>query len=344
MRVGFNPNKDKSQESNDFFHHVVIPVYIPDQEGYFKDAFKILQYCLESVFKTIHSKTYISIVNNGSHQMITAYLNDLFEKGKIHEIINTSNIGKLNAILKGISGHSFAFVTVTDCDVMFLKDWQKETYTVFEKFPKTGAVCPTPSSRALKSYTFNIWFELLFSKSLRFAKVKNPEALKAFAASVGKLNMYNSVHLEKYLTVTNGYFRAVTGAGHFVTTFRKEVFEKTEIKYSNFMLGGDSEDKLLDFPVVKKGMWRLSTEDNFAYHLGNVEEKWMQETLEQIKPNDFFPVEAIALRKIKSSKMAFLLKYKIFSRIIAKKQIWHYCLRKKGLTREEVLLYTQKYE
>ncbi|MDX6190092.1 glycosyltransferase family A protein [Flavobacterium sp. Fl-318] len=344
MRIGFNPNKDKPQESNDFFHQIVIPVYIPDQEGYFKESFKILQYCLESVFKTVHQKTYITVVNNGSHDDVVEYLNELQKDGKIQEVIHSTNIGKLNAIVKGISGHDFTFITVADCDVLFLKDWQKETYAVFEKFSKTGTVCPTPSSRSLKSYTFNIWFELLFSKSLRFRKVKNPEALKAFAASVGKPNMYSSLHLEKYLTVANGNFKAVPGAGHFLATYRKEVFEKMEIKHSAFMLGGDSEEKFLDLPVVKNGMWRLSTEDNFAYHLGNVEEKWMQETLEQIKPNDFFPVEPPVLRKIKSSEIAFLLKYKVFSRIITQKMIWQYCLKLKGLSREEVLQYTRKYE
>ncbi|TCN56395.1 glycosyltransferase family 2 protein [Flavobacterium circumlabens] len=344
MRIGFNPNKDKPQEPNDFFHQVVIPVYIPDQEGYFKDSFKILQYCLESLQKTVHQKTYLTVVNNGSNKDVTEYLNGLQKTGKIQEVINATNIGKLNAVLKGISGHDFAFVTVADCDVLFLKDWQKETYTVFENFPKTGAVCPTPSSRSLKSYTFNIWFELLFSKSLRFTKVKNPEALRNFAASVGKPNMYSSVHLEKYLTVNNGNFKAVPGAGHFLTTYRKEVFENIDTKYSPFMLGGDSEAKLLDFPVVQKGMWRLSTADNFAYHLGNVEEKWMQKALEEIQPNDFFPNEPIVLRKVKSSKMAFLLQYKVFSRIITQKKIWYYCLKLKGLSKEEVLQYTQKYE
>jgi hypothetical protein len=342
MRVGFNPNKDKPQEPNEFFHQLIIPVYIPNQDGYFKDSFTILKYCLESLFKTIHPKTYITLVNNGSDTITADYLNQLRETGKIHEVINTTNIGKLNAILKGISGHDFTFITVADSDVLFLKDWQKETYNVFERFPKTGAVCPTPSSKSLKSHTFNIWFELLFSKSLYFTKVKNPQALKAFASSVGNPEMYNEIHLQKYLTISNADFRAVAGAGHFITTYRKEVFEKRDVKYSNFMLGGDSESKLLDYPVVEKGMWRLSTEDNFAFHLGNVKEDWMQQTLEQIKPNDFYPERAITLNKIKCSKIAFFFKYKVFSKIITQKKNWYYCLKLKGLSKEEAIKYTQK--
>ena len=341
MRIGFNPNKDKLQEPNDFFHQVIVPVYIPNQEGYFKDSFKILQLCLESLFKTCHSKTYLVIINNGSCIEVINYLDDLYKQGKIQELIHTSTIGKLNAILKGLAGHNFDFVTISDADVLFLKNWQKETYAVFEKFPKTGAVCPTPSSKSLKNNSFNIWFDLLFSKSLRFTKVKNPQALKAFATSVGNPNMYNSLHLEKYLTVTNGDFKAVVGAGHFVTTYRKEVFDKIDIKYSNFMLGGDSEDKLLDLPVIKKGMWRLSTEDNFAYHLGNVEEQWMRETLEKIKPNDYFPELPVNLPDIKFSKVAFIVKSILFKKIITRKKIWNYCLEIKGLSKDEVKKYNK---
>lgn len=119
MKIGYNPNKDKKQEPNDFFHQVVIPVYIPDSKDYFKDSLKILEYCLTSLFKTIHPKTYITIVNNGSCIEVSNYLNDFQKNGKIHERINTTNVGKLNAIIKGISGHNFTFITTSDADVLF---------------------------------------------------------------------------------------------------------------------------------------------------------------------------------------------------------------------------------
>jgi len=312
MRVGFNPNKDKLQKSNDFFHQVIIPVYIPNQEGYFRESFQILIFCLESLLKTIHPKTFVTLVNNGSCADIVYYLNTLHQNGKIQEVIHTTNVGKLNAVLKGISGHDFSLITVSDCDVLFLNDWQKETYKIFENFRKAGVVCPTPSSRSLKNHTSNIWFDLFFSKSLSFSKVKNPKALKAFASSIGNPDFYNEVNLEKYLTVSNKNIRAVVGAGHFVATYRKEVFENINLKYSNFVLGGDSESKLLDIPVIEKGMWRISTEDNFAYHLGNVVEDWMQETLQRIEPNDFYPEKKIVLKNVKSLKSTFFFKYQYF--------------------------------
>ena len=60
----------------------------------------------------MHSKTFITIVNNGSCNEIKVYLDDLLDKNAIQELIHTQNIGKLNAILKGISGHQFELVTI----------------------------------------------------------------------------------------------------------------------------------------------------------------------------------------------------------------------------------------
>jgi hypothetical protein len=56
-------------------------------------------------------------------------------------------------------------VTISDADVLFLANWQRETYQVFESFPKAGSVSPCPNSRLLKYYTANILFDKLFSKS-----------------------------------------------------------------------------------------------------------------------------------------------------------------------------------
>ena len=184
MRIGFNPHKDKIQEASDYWHQVIIPVYIPNQEGYFKDSFAILKLCLESLLSTVHTKTYISIVNNGSCDVIVDYLNSLHKDDKIQEVIHTTNVGKLNAILKGISGNNFPLITVSDSDVLFLNGWQESSYAVFDAFPKAGAVCPTPSSRSLRTYTANIYWDLLFTNKIKFTSVVNPDALKMFAAQL----------------------------------------------------------------------------------------------------------------------------------------------------------------
>jgi hypothetical protein len=333
MRVGFNPQKGKSLESSKYFHQVVIPVYIPNQEGYYKDGLEILKLCLDSLIKTIHHKTFITIVNNGSCSLVEDYLNGLFKEGKIQEVIHTQNIGRVNADLKGISGNKFPMVTLADADVLFLNHWQEETYAVFDSFPKTGAVCPTPSSRSLRTYTSNIYWDCFFSKRLKISEVVSPKALKNFAISVGDINFYNSIQLKKNLIINSNNLNAVVGAGHFLITYRGSVLNKLENRFTDYVFGGNSND-IFDIPVIKKGFWRLSTADNYAYHMGNVLEDWMFDIvskLEQNKKGSDFELKPIQ----PSSKLAYFVKSKLFSKLILNKKVMRYFLIWKGLSKEE---------
>ena len=338
MRIGFNPHKDKIQEASDYWHQVIIPVYIPNQQGYFKDSFAILKLCLQSLLSTVHTKTYVSIVNNGSCDVIVDYLNSLHKDDKIQEVIHTTNVGKLNAILKGISGNNFPLITVSDSDVLFLNGWQESSYTVFDAFPKAGAVCPTPSSRSLRTYTANVYWDFFFSNKIKFTSVVNPDALKMFGFSVGNAAFYNEAQLKKYLTVLQDGEKAVVGAGHFVATYRGEVFNTLENRFAKYKMGGNSEGDFLDIPVVKKGFWRLSTADNYAYHMGNVIEEWMFETVSKLKQNN--TVSNFKLQPIQpSSKIAYFIKSRLFAKLILNKKIMRYFLRYKGLTKQEAKEY-----
>ena len=119
MRIGFNPYKDQVLFKSDYLHQIIIPVFIPNQEGYFKDSFAILKLCLDSLLATVHGKTFITVVNNGSDIIVVNYLDSLLKEKKIQELIHTQNIGKLNAILKGMAGNNIELITIADSDVMF---------------------------------------------------------------------------------------------------------------------------------------------------------------------------------------------------------------------------------
>lgn len=337
MRIGFNPQKDKQLAPSEFFHQVVIPVYIPHQEGYFKDSFTILKYCLESLFKTCHDKTYVTVVNNGSCKEVVDYLNALYHQKKIHELVNSTNIGYINAMLKGISGQDFLFFTTADADVLFLNNWQEKSYELFRAFPKTGAVSPSPNSRVLRYFTSNILFEKGFLGKVRFTENKDPEAMKAFAKSVGNESLFNRINLQKCLTISDTNTRALIGAGHFIVTYRSSIFDTLEKRFTKYILGGDS-DFIFDKPVIKKGYWRLSTEENFAFHMGNVKEEWMTATLQGLHDNKE-SVSAPQLRPIKNTKLGTWLKTEVFSRIIFRAPFWRLFLRYKGLSKEEANTY-----
>lgn len=340
MRIGFNPHKDQKSIPNDYFHQVIIPVYIPNQEVYFKESLEILKLCLNSLFLTSHSKTYFSVINNGSCNEVKNYLEQLFQEKKIHEIIHTSSIGKLNAILKGIVGHNFPLITITDSDVLFLNQWQTQTYTVFEEFPKAGAVSTTPNSKMVKHFTSSVFLDTFFSRKIQFSQVENPKAMQSFAESIGNHNFFNEINLKKYLTVSssNG-IKAVVGAGHFVATYKGELFSTLQHKHSEYNLGGNSEIAILDKPVLENGFWRLSTTNNYTYHLGNTIENWMEAEMNSIVNEATIEIKSPKLSSEKSNRFMLWVKIHFFGKILFKKSVWKLFLHYKGLNKQEAEKY-----
>ena len=75
MRKGVNPTKGgKLVNLEPCDHRILIPLHIPNEEGYFKDAYKIFLLCLNSLLKTSQSKLKISIISNKSSTIINQRL------------------------------------------------------------------------------------------------------------------------------------------------------------------------------------------------------------------------------------------------------------------------------
>lgn len=282
MRIGNNPHKDEVLPPSDYLHQVVIPVYIPHQEGYFKDSLRIFQLCLQSLLKTVHNKTCITVVNNGSCEMVIEYLDQIYHEGHIQELIHTENIGKLNAVLKGLAGNNIELVTITDADVLFLENWQEASTNVFRALPKAGVVGVVPQFCMYKNKCGNILFDTLFSEKLKFIPIQFSEGLVRFYDSIGWDRSYNKDYLKYGLGLEHDGVKVFVGSGHFVATYKKQMFQEMK-SYFNYKLGGDSENYLDTLPL-KYDYWRVTTYDNYAYHMGNVFEDWMSE-IEQDKSN-----------------------------------------------------------
>ena len=320
MRIGNNPHKDKETTHANYLHQIVIPVYIPNLEGYFKDSFQILQLCVNSLLETIHDKTFVTIVNNGSCLEIQNYLDNLYSNHKIHEIIHTENIGKLNAILKGISGNNIPYVTISDSDVLFCSNWQEETMKVFYNFNKTGVVGITPQFKTYETNCGNVLFENYFSKKLKFTQVEQPLELEKFYESIGWTKDYNQDYLKYTLSIENSNCKAIVGSGHYVATYKKVVFTEMPT-FIGYKLGGTSE-AFLDKISLKYGLWRLTTTRNFAFHMGNVIENWMSEIKSNNTTNFNFELYT-ENRKIKNiSNIEFFIKNKLFNRLCFSKRFF----------------------
>ncbi|HEA29137.1 MAG TPA: glycosyltransferase family 2 protein [Leeuwenhoekiella sp.] len=329
MRIGKNPQKFQFVKENKYNHLILIPIYIPHNKGYYLESFEILQYCLESLIKTIHSKTFIAVVNNGSCTEVIQYLNNLLNDKLIHEAIHTFNIGKINSIIKGLAGHDFDLVTISDADIFFQNNWQKETVKVFNEFPKTGVVGIIPQLKMFSYCCENILFDKFWSNHLKFVNVLNPKGIKHFCRSIGWDDSYNKNYLKKHLIIEskNG-FRALLGTGHAVSTYRFEIFKKINFKTNDYKLGGEIE---LDQSSLKFDTWRLTTEDNYAYHMGNTKEVWMHKEIRNLNTSSKDTLKVNYVYKLERKKLAYFFKYRIFRKILKNPYIYRFLLKKKGL-------------
>ncbi len=344
MRKGVNPNKGgKPVVKSPCNHRVIIPLHIPNETGYFKDAYRIFEMCLFSIIKTSHSKLKITIVSNKCCDEVNEKLIKFCRNKIVDElIIEQEAIGKINSILKAIRTVEERLITITDADVLFLNNWETEIIKVFKAFPKAGAVCPVPVYRKHLDLTANIWFKYLFSNRLMFRMVKDVKALELFAKSIGW--SYLPEEFGDSIGTIKGKDNtiAVLGCSHFVATYKKEVFKALPEENSAYLIDGDSEFLYMDKPVVLMDGYRLSTYSNNAYHLGNVFEPWMQEKFDNLKEETHEVIDFSEFKRLTCKNNKYLLTNKIFKRVIKSKPLLRYILNKKGLSKTQVYNYVDK--
>lgn len=337
MRTGFNPNKDKALEQSVFVHQVIIPVYLPNLDGYFKESLDVLKLCLQSVIATTHEKTFITVVNNGSCGTIRQYLQDLLDSNAIHEVVHTHNIGKLNAIVKGIAGTHFELVTIADADVLFLPGWQEETLSIFRQLPKVGVVGIVPQFNLHKVNSSNLICDNLFNSKLRFDRVKDKKALQLFYESLGWDDDYNQDYLEYSLSLKwNEKTTVLVGSGHFVATYKRNILDDIP-SFSPYKMGGYSEG-YLDSAPLKRDYWRVTTNHNFAYHIGNSIEKWMLETDTNPNGKPDAPEYGFAQNK-PLSKVGYFFKVRLAQALFRQKGLYKRFLKWKKLPKAMVRNY-----
>ncbi len=333
MRSGNNPQRHKKITDRNYSHRVIIPVYIPEIKGYYIDSFKIFKLCFQSINKTINFQTAITIVNNGCCKEVVNYLNELYKNNLVDELINTQKVGKLNAILKGVRSSKEPYLTITDADVLFKNNWVKETMHIFNTFNKAAVVGIVPQFKLYESLSHNVIFDNFFNKNLKYTKVKDVKGLKLFYKSIGWNDDYNQDYLNYNLSLTKNNTIALIGSGHFVATYKRNLFDNN-LPFSNYLLGGTSETIYLDLPPSKKNLWKFTTDGNYAFHMGNTLQDWMVNFEKKIDIQNNvalnFPQISNTLRKNKP--ISYFIKQRFFSRLFAVKWFKKMFYRAKGLS------------
>lgn len=309
MREGSNPVKSENnvKVEQSCFHQIIIPVYLPELKGYYKEGLDILEICIESIYLTSHKKTFITVVNNGSCLEVSKYLDKCFVDKKIQELIHTSSIGKINAISKGLIGHNFDLVTITDADVLFINGWQKDVYKIFENFPKAGMVGNSTNPLGENYLTENIYFENIFNNKIKSETPDSYEDVKLGYSSVKRdIGNINNIKLK---TIESNNVKAIIGSGHFCSTYRNECLKSFyKPKSSEYRMGGAIMRKYIDYPINELGLWRLTTFKNYTYHMGNVKENWMIVKFQKIKKENSVP--NLILKKLPNKQPKILNKLK----------------------------------
>ncbi|WP_336127227.1 glycosyltransferase family A protein [Mesoflavibacter sp. CH_XMU1422-2] len=335
MRIGENISKDKLLNIKAYDHRVIIPLFIPSSDGYYQHSFKVFEICINSLNKTLCLPTKISVVSNNSEYSINQRLLEMQNQGLIDElIIEKEPIGKLNSILKVLRNTKERLVTVTDADILFKNNWLKEVLTIMDNFPKAAAVSPLPVFRTQNHYTSNIIFDHFFSKKIKFLPVKNPHALTLFAKSVGWSRL-DEKWKDVILTIKNKEQIAVVGCNHCVVTYKTEIFKTIPKQDSKYLLGGDSEGVYLDKPPLAVDGYRLSTYDNYAYHLGNTTEEWMYNILNSLK-KETVQLNSLKYKVLKEKPIRNFVKNYVFKKILNKPFVKRFFYKKAGLNPKQL--------
>ncbi|MGD9901838.1 MAG: glycosyltransferase family A protein [Vicinamibacterales bacterium] len=280
MRQGANPAK-ASTLAPFKRHRVIVPVYVPSSDGYFRHAAEVLSLCLESLSLTTRGRASITVVANGCTPDIVEHLQAEFEAGRIHQLVlNRRNWGKIDAALSMLRGRFEDLLTVADADVLFQPGWLEAVERVFRAFPECGVVTPSPNPSLAFAHTTATLLSAWRRRELRYQGVVPEHDLDRFATSIGRPDYLQPMQRHVQLTVTRDGQTACVGGGHFVFTMRREVAWQLPSDPSTTALRPFGESKWFDDPPDAMGYWRLSTPRAYAYHMGNVPEDWMREALD----------------------------------------------------------------
>lgn len=283
MRVGVNPQKQHKKIDLETHHRVILVVYIPNEEGFYNKSFDVFKLSLDSLIATVNNNCAITVVNNGSYEKVTVLLNRYFEDNKIDTLINhRNNIGKIDALIGAARGSRETVITYTDSDILFVKGWQENVEKVFSAFGNVGSVSPIPVRYNLFYGTSSALLQILLKKvKIKFEAI--PENFISYNRYLMSINWEEDVSDKKKWPIINkNGCNAIIGSGHQVLTVSRDIlFKEVPTNPSLILVGGDSEYKYVDEPIDKSGKLRLSTYNNYAYHMGNLVEQWMLDVYQE---------------------------------------------------------------
>ena len=272
MRNGVNPEKFKNELLPVFLHRVIVPVYIPNlKEEYYRNHLEVFEKFLGQLIRTINPQTTaITLINNNSCDEIAGVI-DKYRSAIDKLVWYAENKGKVFPVLQEARAAAEPFVTITDADVLFYEGWEQAVFTIFASCPKAGVVAPLPSPALAFYENTAVFSDNFLTGGINYQKILSDADAELYLAGMGNNSLLNRENREfswkerQYvLTKAN----AIVGSGHFVATYRSELFkgknEQPKLKFKNGL-----EREFIDSLSDEKGYYRLSTIETYAYHMAN---------------------------------------------------------------------------
>jgi len=272
-----NPQKEMDKIKLKSSHRVVLVVFIPKLEGYYLTIFDVLKLSIESLLATNNKFCEVTIVNNGSCEIVSEYLNNMYLDGRIDCLIHhKENIGKIDAMIGAARLSREELITLSDTDILFVKGWQQNIEKVFNSFKGVGSVSPIPVRKAFTYGTYSTLTKIILRKvKFSYEEIKeNFISHNRFLESINWEVEHNDT-LKWPVVEANGV-KAIVGSSHQIVTIRRSMLFDFVPKMPSFTLvGNNSEYDYVDLPIDLSGKMRLATYNNFAFHMGNRVEEWM---------------------------------------------------------------------
>jgi len=275
MRIGRSPAALKVNEDLPANVTVCVLVCIPSQVGYYKHRFEVLKCCLESIVRnTPRDRVELLVFDNGSCAEVRHYLQQLHDQGTItYLILSSRNLGKVNAF-KAIFGTAPGqIVAYSDDDVFFYPGWLDAHLEILRVFPKVGMVSGLPVKEQFR-YGNNYLEKYLADfpeVTAKHGEFIPEEWTKDFNDSIGRRAddppkpgwPFTEILLEHkkvsaYSTATHFQFVAL----------KSVVLEALDPEWEEKIIAAG--EKELEERIDARGLARLSTQDRFVRHIGNV--------------------------------------------------------------------------
>lgn len=264
-------------------HRVVVPVHIPELEGYFAGLGEVLELCLESLFLTKRKGQRLTVIANECAPEIVTALAERLERGLLDQlVVYGNNRGKVDALLGILPRCQEDVVTLSDGDVLFRHGWQAAVERVFHTFPECGWVAPVTALLPRYHTSATLAGAALGGELRRESAVSRADLLE-FAQSIGDPDRFSEDQLKQQIVVQREQRRALVGGGHFVASLRREAAACLPSTPTGIAVSGGSEAAGLDRPIDRAGFWRLSTTRSYALHMGNVVEQRFLTELESLR-------------------------------------------------------------